>query len=330
MRRPRFLALLASLGLAAGATEVVVACVGDDAPTSVTTTDLDAAANDGASVVSDAASGADGATLADGSPDASPPACDLTKPFGPMVEIAELTAPDAATGDLGAALSEDELTIWFTSQRGSASETTYTAHRVDMGAAFSNPVPFPIGVNLLFGSFAPDASGIYAGSTNGTLDVSYGPRFDGGYGPFTVVSGIPSSASANEATPFGYSSGSRLYYTALFPSRLVEGRCVGGACTSVRELTELAGGNGFPVASRDDRTLYFASNQGGGAGTDIYRATRATDTDTWGNVTVAVGNPGTDEAPSWVSADGCRLYLSSNKKTNGANSTDIYVVTRPR
>jgi Tol biopolymer transport system component len=67
-----------------------------------------------------------------------------------------------------------------------------------------------------------------------------------------------------------------------------------------------------PVVSADELTLLFSSNRPGGVGaSDVYIATRPSASvpfDAPQNLT-AVNTIG-DDAPSWLSADGCLLYLT--------------------
>lgn len=56
-------------------------------------------------------------------------------------------------------------------------------------------------------------------------------------------------------------------------------------------------------------------------------ATRATPGGTFGPATLVPNvNTSADDGPSWISPDGCRLYISGNVRGNN----DIYVATRGR
>ena len=68
----------------------------------------------------------------------------------------------------------------------------------------------------------------------------------------------------------------------------------------------------LPVLTPDDQTLFFASNRPGGeGGYDIYVSVRFDASDPFGAPTpVSELNTEDDETPSWVSADGCRLYFT--------------------
>jgi Tol biopolymer transport system component len=82
-----------------------------------------------------------------------------------------------------------------------------------------------------------------------------------------------------------------------------------------------------PVLSADGLTLYWGSDRPGGMGdVDVWQAQRISATATFGiPVPVASANTGGFDAPSDVSEDGCRLYLTSTRE----GRTGIYVATRP-
>jgi Tol biopolymer transport system component len=99
--------------------------------------------------------------------------------------------------------------------------------------------------------------------------------------------------------------------------------------TPVRLVDLNLGGSaeGDPVLSADGLTIYFRSNRAGGPGQfDIYAATRGSTATTAFAPPVLVPNinSSVDDGPSWISPDGCRLYLSSDR--DGTN--DIFVATR--
>ena len=93
-----------------------------------------------------------------------------------------------------------------------------------------------------------------------------------------------------------------------------------------------AGGDSFGVAlSNDSKTIYFGTDARPGSElTDIYVATRA-DTSSPFGTPVRVADPAVntpqDERPGFLSTDGCRLYLVSDRP-NGLGLKDVWLATR--
>ena len=82
------------------------------------------------------------------------------------------------------------------------------------------------------------------------------------------------------------------------------------------------------MVSPDGLTIYFRSDRTGEpfAGFNIFVATRPSIGGTFGPASIVPNiNTNDDDGPSWLSADGCRLYISSYV---GGNN-DIFVATRP-
>lgn len=81
------------------------------------------------------------------------------------------------------------------------------------------------------------------------------------------------------------------------------------------------------MVSADELHIYFGRLIGG-TNYDIYEASRSTTSDGFGEATPVPGlaDPTYNELPSWISADGCELYLSTNM---GVAGQDLYVATRP-
>jgi hypothetical protein len=89
-----------------------------------------------------------------------------------------------------------------------------------------------------------------------------------------------------------------------------------------------------PVISPNGLTLFFATTYHVASAslndTDIWVATRASVTDKFSNPrAVANVNTAQDEEPSWITADGCRLYLQSTR-SGGAGGQDLYMASRPK
>ncbi len=268
------------------------------------------------------------------------PACDPTKPFVAPVPIAEL---NTAADELFARLTHDELTVYFerypSADSGVGPSELYVASRSSVTSAFGTPTVLS-SLNGGGNQFDPTVTGdnltLYFASTRsggaGAADLWSATRADTSsqFGNVTNLTNL--NTPANEHTPYVMADGLTLY----FCSEDTSANLVRATRTSTTPfatdtsgalaMVNGAGDNLAPAVSPDELTLYFASDRGGTAGPlDIWLATRASTSAAFGSVTtvMAVNTSGTD-APSWVSDDGCRLYLYSDI----AGSDDIYIATK--
>jgi hypothetical protein len=96
----------------------------------------------------------------------------------------------------------------------------------------------------------------------------------------------------------------------------------------VPELTSPKG-EGMPVITRDGLTLYFSSDRG--SISQVWRAKRPKRADSF-SIPEPVSLPGVGSggaAPSWLSPDGCRLYLSTDVSVvNGHLGSSLVVASR--
>lgn len=97
-------------------------------------------------------------------------------------------------------------------------------------------------------------------------------------------------------------------------------------------MTEL-GSAYFPNLSADGKRIFFTRAAVGGGGTMIWTAIRADSSSAFTQLAVVpnVGADGFSNYATWVSRDGCRLYLHSNRPAApGGGGTDLYVAERPK
>jgi hypothetical protein len=89
-----------------------------------------------------------------------------------------------------------------------------------------------------------------------------------------------------------------------------------GVVTDIRNVdgVNTAQEENAPVVSDDELSLYHSGVSTTGRGLDIFVATRSTPRDTFvSSAPLASVSSDFDDYPTWVSADHCRLYLSSNR-----------------
>lgn len=277
---------------------------------------------------------------ADVSVDASDPlGCDLAKPFGEPVAVPGLAS---AAQDASLRLSPDEKTAYFFSTRsGGGLQLLYTASRARVGDAFTNvaalanvnaasqynPSISADGLTLFFASFRTGTGGganndIYRASREAVTADFVNPR---------LVANVNTTGS--EVQPYVTHDSTTMYFVRTVASRNVIFRAVGSVSNGFLNpgaVSEVAGptNDSDPVQSADGLTLFWASDRPGGLGdVDVWQATRATTSAPFANPTpVTSVNTRMLDAPSDVSEDGCRLYMTSSRD----GRTAIYVATRPQ
>lgn len=296
-----------------------------------------APATDSGTSLSHDEAGASATTSDAGAPVA---ACVLDAPFSTPVAVAELNG----AGFQGAAkLTADELGVFFertvaTGDGGASHLRLFAATRANVSAPFGDVVELP----------APDPSADYANPspTADNLHLYFACNSASGLGRYDLWSvtradptaaysadpedlAPPLNTSAGDGQPAVLGNGLVLYFTSnrssaagysdilratrtsdTQPFVLDDPSTVAAVDTDVDEYG--------PTPSADDLTLYFASRRDdlGVTGSRkgqlrIWRTTRASASAPFGTpvpeneLTTSDG----DTYPSWISSDGCRLYL---------------------
>jgi hypothetical protein len=100
-----------------------------------------------------------------------------------------------------------------------------------------------------------------------------------------------------------------------------------GAPSAVAEINTAGLADEHPVVSADGLTIFFSSTRPGGLGNiDVWTAARASSGDPFGTpMDVGAVSSSSKDIPDWISPDGCRLYLHSDR--NGGSPHE-YVATR--
>jgi hypothetical protein len=279
----------------------------------------------------DALRGADGgdgdAPPGDGT-DAAGTVCVPGAPFGTPVPISELntTSPDGTLR-----LAPDELSGYFWS-RSTGLSRIYYASRPALDQPFT--VTQVTGLNTtnndLDPTLATDRSILVFRHNIPGDELWTARRVD-------AVTFASPLAMANlnlasvEAQPYLQESGAELVFSSdrnggnfdIWHST----RTGTTFATPIRMLElDASSAEGDPVMSTDGLTIYFRSDRPSPiGGFDIYVATRTSTGVTFGAPTLVPNvNSTADDGPSYISTNGCRLYLSSDR--NGNN--DIFVATR--
>ena len=309
---------------------------GTDGPTQPDTSTLDVI-DGGADVI---------ATDADAGP--TLPGCDLLKEFDPPV----LIEGDVNTAEQEGSprLSDDELTLYFSAIRAAVDGPTsniYVATRPAYGMPFGNVTKVPGEVNTTDNDeYAPNITP--DGKTIFFERQSLAPPYDNDFWtasrsavgqPFTGAAPLAGfNTGAYEGKLFVPESANEVYFARQLGAQadIFFAKIVNGVYVS-NKIEEIASPqNDYQaVVSRDGLVMYFSSARPvNGAGNDlnIYRSTRATKTDPWGAPlpVTPLNMPGKIDEPSWLSRDGCRLYMYSDRAGAGPGSQDLYVAILPK
>lgn len=340
----------ASLSLVLGSALVLVAActaddpeldVGDDAIAADAGSDGSPSSSDGGPSASNDAGQRPAENGADA--DAGPKVCTPSMPFLTVTALGG-TAIASTVLEESPRLSKDELRMYFTRRSfvGDTNAVTYVATRASRTADFENPTALPE-LNGQIGNGGGGTSGaaltsdglrlVFAStrSNNYADDLFIATRANAG-----VAFGAPAAldqvnvvnTSTNDATPFlvgddlwfssdrpGGIGQADLYVATWNGNTYASASAVAGLNTNAREFA--------PVLNDAETVMYFASDRGG-AGTlgnaDIFVATRPTATDAWGTpAPVPSASSAGNDAPGWISDDGCRLYFWADRVGNDVN-----------
>jgi hypothetical protein len=291
-------------------------------------------------IISRATDGGGDGRIADGNGDAphdsAVAACDVATPFNAPVALSAL---NSTADDWSARLNHDELTVYFASARPGAlgGASIYSATRPGIGDAFGTP-SLVANVNSasstrVHPSLSPNQLALYMqdSPSPGAGDIVAATRTGTGaaFGSPTAVSGV--NSTSDDLMPFVAADGTQLLLSSNRSGnyRIYTAPESAGTYTNPTELSSIApvsGDDEAPVLSSDGLTLYFSSSRTDTA-FDIYVSTRATTSDAFGAPTLVseLSVAGAYDAPSWLSADNCRLYMMSNRTVG---NIDLYLATR--
>jgi hypothetical protein len=265
-----------------------------------------------------------------GSPDASSAACDLTKPFAPAVEVPGLH--ESGANDVHGTLTDDELTIYFASDRAdpaAAKYHIYVATRPAVTSAFGTPMT----VAGLFSaqgesnpSVSPDGNTIYFDSyrvSQGLIHIFTSTRANA-----AVVFPTPTMMDGDYLlAPSITADGNVLYVANPSMGKLARLDRAGGVWGGPQSVVLSASESVTTPVSRDDLTLFLSLGETTG---HAIMATRRASSSAPFPAPMPVAELATTDGaaePSWISPDGCRLCL--RYQPSGEKSR-IYVATRPK
>jgi hypothetical protein len=266
--------------------------------------------------------------------DTPPPPCDVTMPFG---DAQPLQGINTTSDEMYAWLTPDELTIYFTSAAsGSSDRDIYVGTRASTTAPFTGVKKLP-GVNTNGTEERPvlssDGKTLYADSVTEILVATRDNTTDD-FGAFAPLAEV--NSGSNDFGPWVTTDGRTMYLASprdtgttsnvqIHVSTRANTTAPWNTPILVPELNS-GGFDGTPVVSEDGLEMFIESARPGGP-TRIYRAIRSSTSDPFGmpqEVTELVA--GAPVAPTWLSADRCRLiYL----RTVTGNAFDLWIAARP-
>jgi hypothetical protein len=294
-----------------------------------------ATSDGGTTTDGDTTTGDAGDTTDSGAPMLGAP-CDLSKPFDAPAIVPSLYS---GSGEFDARLSSDELTIWFSSGRqtptmpeGGPGDLIWVAKRASITDNFGMPQLLP-NVNDSF-AMSPTVTGnglelFYAASNQnvGTIMLATRPDTMSEFANPAPLMGLMNATNGN---PYISRDGNDLFFDSGASSDIYEsvrGPQGFGAPKALGLGSSPTQWAADPVITADRKRLYFAAANGNN-GADIYTASRSSISDAFDTpAPVSELNTTAGDSPSWLSDDGCRIYIA---RTDSKNTYNIYLATRPQ
>jgi hypothetical protein len=284
----------------------------------------------------------------------------MTKDWSEWSEPVRLDAPvNSACQDQTPTLSKDELALYFTSTRrgGLGNDTPdgcqdtfdlWVARRASRVSPWESPVNLGSPVNTPDQEAGPALSHDgrllffyrFVGSGQRDIYVSRRDANDLGWEPPASLGPDVNTANSEAGPTFvrheGDGDGSLYFYrgdppitTDLYAVRVTKDGETLGPAVAVPGLNSTVEDNHASVR-RDGREIFFNSRRPGGAGFDIWVATRGNVHDAWStplNVGAPVNHQFADFHPS-ISFDGRTLVFISGATRGGLGGFDIWMTTR--
>jgi hypothetical protein len=250
-----------------------------------------------------------------------------TVALGDPTRLAEL---GSIMGDRDPYISPDQLTIYFSSERGLSADV-FAATRTSTSAPFGAPAPRTDLSSVKYDSrvtmtaderIAIVLSDRDGGKGGNDLWIATRANRQDVFGPLEKTGVDNVNTGADEFDPELSADGLHVYIARGNPQRILVG-IRNGITGSFNAPVDVGGvnsnrGDSDPALSPDERVIVFASaREISGAGDDLWYASRADKTADFGApVRVPAVNSLFDDADPVLSADGCRLYFASLRSSN--------------
>jgi hypothetical protein len=266
----------------------------------------------------------------DATPDGRVPTC-ADAEFTTSAPVAVL---NSAADEVFLRLSADELTAYF-SRLGAAGPTSaFIATRASVTSPFNSPAPLTItgnaGAEVTSPTVTADGLTLYFISnrtgTAGAGDIWKATRASTTANFADIVSVSELNSTADEMDVFVLPDGNTIYFsTARNGGVYTIFRAEKSGANFDAPVQVLSNGSAFldrVAVTSDELQLFYQ------AGNDVQVSKRTSITEPFaaGTPITALNSPNADN-PTWVSADGCRLYFQTNR-SGGSGGLDFHVAVR--
>jgi hypothetical protein len=271
----------------------------------------------------------------------------VNKPFGAPALLPQPI--NSSSFEDSATLTADELTIVYLKDANESAGNLLIATRASADKDFGTPTTIDAaGTNMLFGpSLSSDGLTLFwsielnAGTAQDNVDIKMATRSDT-KSSFANAQNSPwSNSNFAELYPAISPDGTEFYYGSDQATKNTNHRLGVYRSTKagsgwnppaiVSELTSSAGATnageqGFAI-SGDGLTMYLGSDRTGSQLLDVWVSHRSSKTAAWGTPTIVPElNSDSTDIPSFLSRDGCRIYLGSDR---GGGTGQLYMATKP-
>ena len=267
--------------------------------------------------------------------------CTPTNPFGAPAPVAGKV--NSSAHETAPSLTADELTMFFQRTVGIDGGVILVAKRATVNDPWPEPEELPeLAQNGA--DYAPTISGdgltlIWSeliDHKDQKLKIAQRNTTTSTFAGVRVLTEVSNGSGVDDSAPSLSSDGQELFFTStrgggvrhLFHST-IGAEHIFTAPSPLSELDADSSDDAQLAVSADRLTVFFASLRAGGRGNaDVWTASRPAKTATFAAPTHVEDpiNTASYDWPTWLSADGCRLYMSV-LPVDGAG--DIVVATRP-
>jgi hypothetical protein len=276
------------------------------------------------------------------SPDPSPPppaSCDKTKPFGAPKKV-----PDLSQGGI----ADDVVRLYLGETRAVLSRDMGSSYDLYEATASGAGGFGSAGLITALSEIGSDDS-FASISENGLFTVFATRRFGGPGGwdifassrtslttPWAKPVPVPNANSwSQDWYPYLAPAGDRLYFSsdrngvfAIYEAQIsfAQSGITATNATEMKALNSEGTQVQHPVVSADGLRIYFS--RGTLSTRDVWTASRTKTSDAFsGAAKVAELSTNSDEYPTWISVDGCRIFLSGYY---ASTSRDIFMAEKPK